>query len=556
MLNQHELIAELLYPNIKMTLEELLSKYPRRDLKEDQLVTRIAPSPTGPFHIGGLYQAYLDKQLAAQTGGTFYLRIEDTDSKREVPGISEKIYPILKQFNAEPDEGYISRTESKGMYGPYIQSKRKEYYQVFAKYLVAHGYAYPCFCTQEEEELVKKEQKEKKVPTGYYGEWAKCRDLTYNEVKANIEQGKSFTIRIRAEGDGQKRVLVNDLNRGKINFPENYVDSVLIKSDGLAVYHLAHVVDDTLMQTNLVVRGEEWLSSTPLHLQLFKYLGIKPPQYLHTAQILTIDEQTKNVRKISKRLDSWSEVEWFLRQGYPIEGVHEYVLNLLNSTFEPWRMKNPHMPLSQFKITTTNLSKSGAIFDITKLENMCKTIISQMSGEEIYNDALKWAEKYNPKFAKQIESDKEYAVSVFGMDKQENRPRKDIKCWSELEKEYIYMFKRIDDIKEKREEYGVNISKKELKNVLTEYLESYEYTKDNTEWFKKVQQVAEKCGFASNMKEYRENPEKYKGNVADVSTIIRVAITGRKRTPNLCEIIYILGEKETKERIINAIEKI
>lgn len=552
MLDKYQKIAELIYPNIKTTVAELLAKYPKRNLKEGQMVTRIAPSPTGELHIGQLYQAYLNKQLAEQSGGVFYLRIEDTDSKREVVGVSEKIYPLTKHFLAKPDEGYISRGVETGDYGPYVQSFRKEYYQIFAKDLISRGLAYPCFCGGDDDDDstdYREEQKRLGVPTGYYGRWAKCRDLSYEQVKENIEKGMPYTIRIKADGDGQRRIVVKDLNRGKISFPRQYVDTVLIKSDGMAVYHLAHLVDDTLMHTTTVIRGEEWLSSLPLHLMLFEYMGLTPPDYLHTAQIMTIDKETGNTRKISKRYDPWARVEWFKEHGYPAQGIKEYVLNLLNSSFEPWRKNHPDEPLAMFQLSTSNLSKSGAIFDMAKLENVCKNVIAKMSGEEVYTQTLMWAMEYDHDYAKLLKEKRDYMIRVFSMDKNLVRPRKDIKCWSEVKDFYGYMLNELHRSGERKLDFDERIPLKDVVFVLEEYLRNYKHTPNNDEWFEYVKQVADKCGFAPETKLFKENPEKYKGSVADVSTIIRVAITGKRQTPNLCEIMQVLGEDETLARL-------
>ena len=462
--------------------------------------------------------------------------------------MSEKIYPTLAYFEAKPNEGYVSRKLEVGDFGPYLQSYRREYYQVFAKDLVARGLAYPCFCSDDEEGF-REEQKRLGVPTGYYRRWAKCRDLTFEQVKQNVENGMPFTIRIKADGDGQRRITVKDLSRGKISFPRNYVDSVLLKSDGMALYHLAHLVDDTLMHTTTVVRGEEWLSSLPLHLQLFEYMALPAPDYLHTAQIMTTDAETGNTRKISKRYDPWARVEWFKEQGYPALGVKEYVLNLLNSSFEPWRRANPTAPLAHFQLSTSNLSKSGAIFDMAKLDNVCKNVIALMSGEEVFDNTFAWATLYDQDFAKMMKAHKNYMIRVFGMDKSSVRPRKDIKCWSEVKNEYAYMFNSLHKNGERKFDFDPNISLQDVVFVLEEYLRSYTHTANNDEWFEHVKRVAEKCGFAPETKLFKQNPQAYKGSVADVSTIVRVAVTGRRKTPNLCEIMQILGEEESINRI-------
>ena len=552
MKTEYEKIADLLFPDVKMTVAELLAKYPKRNLPDGAEVTRVAPSPTGELHIGQVCQAYLAKQLASQTGGVFYLRIEDTDKKREVAGTAEKIYRLLDHFLATPDEGFITYTNETGDFSPYIQSRRRDYYRVFAKDLVSRGLAYPCFCSGDDEDDsadYREEQKRLGVPTGYYGRWAKCRNLTYEQVLQNVQDGKPFTIRIKADGDGERRIVFKDLNRGKISMPRNFVDYVLLKADGQALYHLAHLVDDTLMHTTIVSRGEEWLSSVPLHLQLFEYMGLQAPEYLHTAQIMTIDSETGNVRKISKRLDPWARVEWFKENGYPAQGIKEYVLNLLNSSFEPWRRSNPNAPLSEFKLQTSNLSKSGAIFDMAKLENICKNIIGRMPGEEIYKETYAWANEYDHDFAKLLKDKKDYAIRVFSMDKNLVRPRKDIKAWSEVKDFYSYMFNELHKEGERKLDFDEKIPLKDVVFVLEEYLRNYKHTADNNEWFDYVKQVADKCGFASETRLYKENPEKYKGSVADVSTIVRVAVTGRRQTPNLCEIMQVLGEEETIARL-------
>ena len=551
MKTEYEKIADLLFPDVTMTVAELLAKYPKRDLKEDQLVTRFAPSPTGYVHIGNLYGAMLDKQLAEQTNGVFYLRIEDTDNKREKEGASDIVYPCLEYFMAKPDEGFVTRVKEVGDYGPYIQSRRKEYYRVFAKDLVSRGLVYPCFCGNDdgEGEDYREEQKRLGVPTGYYGRWAKCRNLTFEQIKANIEDGKNFTIRIKADGDGQRRIILHDLNRGKISVPRNFVDYVLLKSDGQALYHMAHLVDDTLMHTTLVVRDESWIPTWPLHMQLFEYMGLPAPEYLHTAQIMTKDETTGNVRKVSKRYDPWARVDFFKDNGYPAIGIKEYLLNLLNSSFEPWRRANPDAPLSEFKLSTSNLGKSGAMFDMAKLENICKNIIGRMPGEEIYTSTLAWAEEYDKDFAALLKNKKDYAIRVLSMDKNLVRPRKDIKAWSEVKDFYSYMFNELHKEGERKLDFDEKISLKDVVLVLEEYLRGYKHTADNNEWFEYVKQVADKCGFAPETKLYKENPEKYKGSVADVSTIVRVAVTGRRQTPNLCEIMQVLGEDETISRI-------
>ena len=538
-------LAELLFPDVTMTVDELLKKFPERNLKEGMLVTRFAPSPTGYVHIGNLYGAMLDKQLADQSNGIFILRIEDTDNKREKEGAADIVYPCLKYFLACPDEGFISRDEEIGEYGPYIQSSRKGFYRVFAKDLVSRGLAYPCFCQSDDDDKTREEQMRLGLPTGYYGRWAKCRNLSYEQIKKNIDDGKKFTIRIKADGDGQKRIVLNDLNRGKISMPKNFVDYILLKSDGQAVYHMAHLVDDTLMHTTMVVRDESWMSTWPLHVQLFEYMNLPAPQYLHTAQIMTKDQTTGNVRKVSKRYDPWARVDFFKDNGYPELGIKEYLLNLLNSSFEPWRTANPDAPLSEFKLQTSNLGKSGAMFDMMKLENICKNIVGRMSGEQVYNNTLAWAKEYDKDYAKTLVDNKDYLIKVFSIDKNNARPRKDIKCWSEVKNFYSFMLG--DNIESY--DFDEKYDKKIISEVVTAYKKDFRFDDTQEEWFARMKEIAESLGFCPDMKEYKNNPDKYKGSIADFSTIIRVSLTGRRQTPDLYSIIKVLGKDRTLKRL-------
>ena len=541
-------LADLLFPDVTMTVDELLKKFPDRNLEKGRLVTRFAPSPTGYVHIGNLYGAMLDKQLADQTNGIFILRIEDTDSKREKEGAADIVYPCLKYFLACPDEGYVSKNEEIGNYGPYLQSERKAYYRVFAKDLVSRGLAYPCFCGGEDAENFREEQMRLGLPTGYYGRWAKCRNLSFEQIKKNIEEGKSFTIRIKADGDGQKRIILNDLNRGKISMPKNFVDYILLKSDGQALYHMAHLVDDTLMHTSIVIRDESWMSTWPLHVQLFEYMNLPLPEYLHTAQIMTKDQTTGNIRKVSKRYDPWARVDFFKDNGYPEIGIKEYLLNLLNSSFEPWRTANPDAPLSEFKLQTSNLGKSGAMFDMLKLENICKNIIGRMPGEKVYEKTLAWAEEYDKEFADKLKKEKDYMIKVFSIDKNAARPRKDIKCFSEVKDFYSFMDPGSKLAYDFDEKYDKNI----IKEVVDNYKKEFSFEDTQEEWFARMKKVADGLGFCPDMKQYKSNPDAYKGSIADFSTIIRVAITGRRQTPDLYSIIKVLGKEET----INRLEKI
>ena len=547
-IDEYKKIADLLYPNIKKTVKDYLDMFPARNLPENAQVTRVAPSPTGFFHIGTFYQVLINRFLAKD--GVFYLRLEDTDTKREVLGTADIIYPIITNFGVKIDEGFIAIGKETGRFGPYRQSERKEIYQAFAKDLIARGLAYPCFC-EGTDESARKEQERLGVATGYYGRWAKCRDLSYEQVKANIEAGKPFTVRIKSNGDGTKRFVAKDLIKGEVSFPVNFVDYVLVKSDGLALYHLAHLVDDTLMHTTSVVRGEEWFPSIPLHYQLFEYFGFNKPNYLHTPLIMTIDQETGNQRKISKRKDPWANSQWFFEKGYPTNAVVEYLLNIINSKFEPWREQNPNADLHEFEFSIGNFSKSGAMFDMMKLNNIAKNMMSRLTGEEVYEKTLAWANTYNPNFAKMLNEYRDYAIKVFSIDKNPDRPRKDITTFSEVEEFYSYMFDNKFNI-----EFDAKISNEKTKEVLRAYLEALDFNADKDSWFAGMKDCAEKCGFAKDNKMYKAEPEKFAGNVADFSTIIRLAITGRRQTPDLYAIIQTLGENETKRRLQNAIEKV
>lgn len=547
-------IAELLYPNITKTVEDYLKQYPPRNLNANAEVTRLAPSPTGYIHIGQLFQVIANRAVSQKNNGIFYFRLEDTDSKREVAGAASAMPEVVQHFMPIDEGFYGFHKPEKGEYGPYVQSKRKEIYQAFAKELIAKGLAYPCFCDETSEAMRDEEQKRLKVPTGYYGQWAKCRNLTYEQVKANIDAGKPYTIRIKANGDGHERMIHSDLLRGKISFPKNYVDYILVKSDGLALYHLAHVVDDTLMHTTVVCRGEEWLSSVPLHYQMFEYFGLPVPKYMHTALLLTKDEQTGNVRKISKRLDPWANVQYFIEKGYPSEAVVEYLLNIANSKFEPWRRANPTLPYTEYPFDPSNMSKSGAMFDIKKLDDVSKNIISRMNSEEMYERVLAWAQTYDTPFARLLEEKEDYAKQVFAMDRDgKPRPRKDITMWSEVKANCAYMFDLLYYVKDRHLDFEENIPLKDTKAVLEEYLFEYDHNMDKQAWFDNMKKVARANGFAGEMKEYKENPSAFKGHITNVSTMVRVALTGSRQTPDLYEIQQVLGDARVRARLVETI---
>ena len=552
-LDEYKRMAELLFPNITKTPQDYIDMYPARNLPDGAEVTRFAPSPTGYMHIGGVYQSLINSKIAHKNGGIFYLRNEDTDSKREVAGAADIFIPALNGFGIFPDEGFVSTEKEIGNYGPYTQSKRKEIYQAFAKYLVSIGKAYPCFCDGENDEA-KKEQTRLGLPLGYYGKWATCRDLSLEQVEENIKNGKKFTIRIKSDGDGTRRFKFNDLRLGETLLPVNSNDYVILKSDGQTLYHLAHLVDDTLMHTTIVIRDESWFPSVPLHVQLFEYYNLPLPRYLHTPTINTIDKETGNSRKVSKRKDDWADSRWFLENGYPKRAILNYLMNLLNSTFEPWLEQNPNGTIEEFDFKIENLNKSSAMFDLQKIDSMSRNYIALLSGEELYNQTLEWAKQYNEKDYELLLNNKDYAIKVLSMDKNPNRPRKDITTYKEVCEFYSYMFNE-----RYANSYEFNyekLSKETIIECLTAYEKAVNLSDTKDEWFARMKEVAVASGFAGEMKAYKANPEDYKGSIADFSTMVRVALTGRTQTPDLYEIISTLGEKTVKERLARAVAEL
>lgn len=541
-------LANLIFPEAK-EISYYEEKYPERNLKEGAIVTRYAPSPTGVMHIGGLYQAAIAKKLSEQTEGVFFVRIEDTDQKREVENAIIGIIDSLNEFAIGPDEGMISEIEEKGTYGPYKQSLRKEIYQAYAKYLIEQGKAYPCFCTPEEGEEIRAKQEAAKIRPGYYGVWAKCRNYTVEEMIEKIKNGESYIIRFKSPGREDKKIKHHDLIKGNVDFPENDQDIVIIKADGLPTYHFAHAIDDHLMRTTHVIRGDEWLSSVPLHLQLFHELGFKAPKYAHIAPIMKNDNGNK--RKLSKRKDAEAAVSYYEEEGIPEEAVKEYLLNIANSNFENWRRANSDKSINEFELQLNKMSVSGALFDMVKLLDVGKTVISRMTAGKVYEEALNWAKKHDEELAKMLE-DKEYALKIFGIERGNKKPRKDIAKWSEVKDNISYMYdeKFYDTVQEYP--YQVIQDKEDIQKILTLYLEKYYDEKDDKQtWFDKIKELAGEMGYAKEVKEFKANPDHYKAHVGDVSTVLRVALTGRTNTPDMYEIMQVLG----KDRIAKRFEK-
>ena len=542
------LLADLLLPNITKEPEYYESRYPARNLPEGARVTRIAPSPTGYLHLGTLFAALVNRITATSSGGVFYTRIEDTDKKREIEGGIEDIIDGLNRFGIQIDEGFFSGTNQKGEYGPYKQSERAEIYQTYVKKLIKEGLAYPCFCTAEELEEVRNIQENRKIRTGYHGEWAKHRNITYAEAKELIDQGKPFVIRLKSPGNEQNKIIFEDAVKGKIEMPENDEDFVLLKSDGIPTYHFAHAVDDHLMHTTHVLRGDEWISSVPKHIQLFKILGFKPPKYGHISPIMKLDGGAK--RKISKRKDPEAAVHFFAEQGYMSECVIEYLMTIAASDFEDWRRANPDKSYKDFKFNLKKMSVSGALFDPVKLIDVSKNRVCRLSSTQMYSLVTDWAKEFDKEFYDILTRNPDYAKSVFAIDRDVPKPRKDIAKWNEVKDYFSYMF---DELYSPDFTLPENISKEDAVAFLGEYKSVYSDTDDKQTWFNKIKEIAPKLQFASETKEYKANPEKYKGHAGDLSTVLRIAITGRRNTPDLCSIMQVLGKDKCIERIENAV---
>ena len=547
-------LANLIFPDVK-DISYYEEKYPKRNLKEGAIVTRFAPSPTGFVHIGGLYQALIARKVATQTEGVFFLRIEDTDQKREVENGITDIVNSLKDFGIEPDEGMINETEEKGNYGPYKQSLRGDIYKAYAKYMIEIGKAYPCFCTPEEVEEIRKKQEAAKVRPGYYGVWAKCRNLTVEEMAEKIKAGEKYIIRFKSPGREDRKIKHHDVIKGNVTFPENDQDIVIIKGDGLPTYHFAHVVDDHLMGTTHVIRSDEWLSSVPLHLQLFHEIGFKVPKYVHISPIMKNDNGNK--RKLSKRKDPEAAVSYYAKEGIPGEAVKEYLLNIANSNFENWRRQNPTEDIEKFDLQLNKMSVSGALFDMVKLLDVSKTVISRFDAEKVYNESLKWAKKYDEELTNILKEDKEYALKVFGIERGNKKPRKDIAKWSDVKENIEYMYDELYYAKTKEYPYQVINKKDDIVKILDLYLKKYyDENADKQEWFDKIKELSGELGYAKEVKEFKANPDKYKAHVGDVSTVLRVALTGRTNTPDMYEIMKILGKERMAKRFEEATESL
>ena len=547
----HKDLADLIFPHITKTVEDYEKMYPERNLPEGAMVTRFAPSPTGFVHMGSLLASFISRKAAKDTNGVFYLRIEDTDQKREVENGIEGIVDDLRNFNIDIDEGALSRTESIGNYGPYIQSERKEIYQAFIKHLLELGLAYPCFCTAEQLDETRVMQEATKARIGYYGRYAVCRNIKLEDAYNRIKNGENYIIRLKSPGDFEKKVVVQDLVKGKIEFPENDLDIVIMKSDGLPTYHFAHLVDDHLMRTTHITRGDEWVSSLPIHVQLFKIFGFNPPKYAHLSPIMKQEGDTK--RKLSKRKDPEAAMSYYAELGIPTEAVHLYLMTIANTNFEQWYDQNKDKSIDDFKFDFKKISSSGALFDLEKLMNISRNYISYLKAEDVYDRVLSWSKVYDKDFYELLSKYKEFTIGLFSIERYQKKPRKDFESWSTVKNNIWYMYDEL--FNNVTYDFQKINNSKEIKNILELYVNKYYNELDDKDtWFNKIKELCDELGYASNMKEYKENPDNYKGNIADVSTVIRVALTSSSMTPDLYELMKLLGTTRIQERINKFIE--
>ena len=544
----NEDLADLIFPNLEHDVEYYEKLYPERNLPEGVYVTRFAPSPTGYMHIGNFMSTTIDYVLAKNTNGVFYLRNEDTDKAREISDAVEKIMDTLKEYEMVPDE-YEFNNKIVGNYGPYIQSERIEIYHTFIKKLIEMGRAYPCFCSKESLDELRKNQEEKKMRTGYYGRYAKCRNLSIEEAITRIKNGESYVIRFKSMGNYDKKFVFDDLVKGRIEFPENDQDTVIMKSDNfLPTYHFAHLVDDHLMHTTHVVRGEEWLSSVPLHIELFKTFGYKVPKYIHIPLIMKQDGDIK--RKISKRKDPEASMSFYREKGYPSLAVIESIMTIINSNYEEWHNANPDKTFIDFKFSPKKMSSSGALYDLEKLNNISRNYISKLTKDEVYNGLLKWTKEYDKEFYELITKYEDYTKNILNIEREQKKPRKDYACYSEIKNQIFYMYDEL--YSPSTYEWGTVTNKEEINKILNTYINKYYDITDKEVWFNNIKLLTDELGYCSNMKEYKDNPNNYKGSVADISTVLRVALTSKSMTPDLYEIMRLLG----KDRIIERIKKL
>ena len=542
-------LAELLFPDVTDTPEALEEKYPLRNVPEGAVVTRMAPSPTGFVHLGNLVQGLISERMAHQSGGVLFLRVEDTDAKREVPGAVEVLIDTLKHYGIQFDEGATMDGDN-GIYGPYRQRQRAAIYHVYAKKLVQEGMAYPCFCTEEELSAMREKQEANKETTGYYGAYAMWRDRSMEDIQAQLDAGNPWVLRFRSTGSIENQFKFEDLVKGKLTITENNIDHVLLKSDGIPTYHFAHAVDDHLMRTTHVVRGDEWMATLPFHIQLFKALGFKLPKYVHIGTLMKMDGTTK--RKFSKRKDPESALTYYKAEGFPVESVREYLLTLLNSNFEDWRRANPDSSADEFKFSPKKLNPAGGLFDFAKLVDVSKNVISRMSAEQVYNNLLIWAGEFDTDFATKLESDSDYAKQILAIGRGGKKPRKDLATWKEA-KPYMGFFY---DAYLESPVFDEKFSHETISDVLSRFLAVFDIADDSAVWFDKVKAITCDIGFTTDMKAYKADPTAFPGTVADVSTFIRQAVTGKTNSPDLYTVMQILGYDRTVARIRSVMESL
>ena len=540
--------ADILLPGVEHTWEEYEKMYPERDLKEGAIVTRYAPSPTGLPHMGNLFQAFISKVFSNQTDGVFFIRIEDTDTERTIEDGVKKILEAVAPFDMKFDEGAISDTEEVGEYGPYFQTKRGDIYKAYAKKLIEEDKAYASFASKEVLDEIRKEQELSKQRLGYYGRWAKDRFLSKEDVIKRINEGEPYIIRLKSPGNFYEKVVLNDAIKGKIELPENDIDEVIIKSDGLPTYHFAHVIDDHLMHTTHIIRGDEYVSSTPKHLQMFEMLGFKTPKYCHIAPLNKNDNGT--IRKLSKRKDPEARLMFYIEEGIPTDAVMLYLATITNSNFEAWLDANPTGKIEDFKFDFKKAnSTNGTLFDLPKLLNISKNYLSRLTKDEIYNNLVDYTKEYDKDFYEIITKYPEYTKDILNIEREQKKPRKDYSKYSDIKNGIWYMYDELFNNKELTYDYQSITDKDEIRTIINTYIDKYyDENDDKDTWFSKMQELCEELSYAGNMKEYKENPDKYKGNVADVSTVIRVSLTTSSQTPDLYELLRLIGKERIKER--------
>lgn len=549
-------LADLLYPNVKHDIDYYMQKYPKRDLPEGAEVVRFAPSPTGFLHLGSLSQCVINEAFARTTNGVFYMRLEDTDTRREIKDAGTIAYNALQYFGLVPNEGYRGDHLSEiGKYGPYVQSRRTEIYDTFAKYLVSIGRAFPCFCdvSESKSDILKRREEELETSDTIEGK-DPCRNLTYEQIEQYIKEGKPFGLRLLSQGDINKTIHVVDLIKGERDIRENNKDVILIKGNGIPVYAFAHLVDDTLMGTTTVVRGEEWFQSLACHLELFDAFGLTPPKYAHTPVISKLDNETNQKRKLSKRKDPEANTAHYLEKGYPSQAVVEYLMTLANSNFEDWRKENPDKNYREFPFKMSNIGSNNPMFDFNKLNDISKNIIAKMSAETLYQNLSDWAVDHDPAFYEYINKNKKYIINVLSIDRGGEKPRKDIKYYSEIKDCFDYMFLPYSSLCVNA--FFPKVSPEKVKGIMHKYAEKFDKNQTKEEWFEGVKALGLAMGFAVNNKEYKANPDNYLGNIADLCKIIRVCITGKENTPDLYSICVVLGKEELQDRVKYLVSRI